>query len=459
MKSSYFLLLLLLLNSYQSTQILYDDVKYNFGQWVIYEMNVGSFTSAGTFKAAQEKLSELKSLGIDIIWLMPIYVRDGGLNSPYAAKDFKTPNPSYGSVSDLADFVAKAHELKMEVWLDWVPNHTANNHPWLTEHPEYYASNLHPYYSDVSQLNYENNDLRNAMTDILKYWIDKADVDGFRCDFISSPYIPNDYWTSTIPALKNYKPGKTITMLGEADFTDQTRLYGTGWDYDYAWWFQETALWKTVGSGSSASSLKSVCDKLVSDNRYSNLDRMVYLTNHDVNYNHNVKLSDMYGDNKYSFTVVTFTLYGMPLIYNGQELGGEQILNYFTDSKINWNNKDTKMYNTVKVLAEMKHKVKAFKDGLTESERGSVNWIKYDGQVAAYVRRNGNSEAMVVLNLGGETDVTLSGVREGKYIQWIDSSTIGSYISKKDIELSSTPKIHLENRGYAVYEYNMIIQE
>ena len=459
MKSSYFLILLLLLHSYQSAQIFYDDVKYNFGQWVIYEMNVGSFTSAGTFKAAQEKLSELKSLGIDIIWLMPIYVRDGGLNSPYAAKDFKTPNPSYGSVSDLKNFVAKAHELKMEVWLDWVPNHTANNHPWLTEHPEYYASNLHPYYNDVSQLNYENSGLRNAMTNILKYWIDQADVDGFRCDFISSPYIPNDYWTSTIPALKNYKSGKTITMLGEADFTDQTRLYGTGWDYDYAWWFQETALWKTVGSGSSASSLKSVCDKLVSDNRYSNLDRMVYLTNHDVNFNHNVKLSDMYGANKYSFTVVTFTLYGMPLIYNGQELGGEQILNYFTDSKINWNNKDTKMYNTVKVLAEMKHKVKAFKDGLTASERGSVNWIKYDGQVAAYVRRNGNSEALVVLNLGGETDVTLSGVREGKYIQWIDSSTIGSYISKKDIELSSTPKIHLENRGYAVYEYNMIIQE
>ena len=166
MKSSYFLILLLLLNSYQSAQIFYDDVKYNFGQWVIYEMNVGSFTSAGTFKAAQEKLSELKSLGIDIIWLMPIYVRDGGLNSPYAAKDFKTPNPSYGSVSDLKNFVAKAHELKMEVWLDWVPNHTANNHPWLTQHPEYYASNLHPYYSDVSQLNYENSGLRNAMTNI-----------------------------------------------------------------------------------------------------------------------------------------------------------------------------------------------------------------------------------------------------------------------------------------------------
>ena len=459
MKSSYLILFLLLLHSYQCTEKFYDDVKYDFGHWVIYEMNVGMFTSEGTFKAAQAKLADLKSLGIDIVWLMPIYTRDGGLNSPYAAKDFRTPNPSYGSLSDLKNFVAKAHELKMEVWLDWVPNHTANNHPWLTQHPDYYASNLHPYYSDVSQLNYDNNNLRNEMTNTLKYYIDQADVDGFRCDFISSPYIPNDYWTSTIPALKKYKSGKTITMLGEADFTDQTRLYGTGWDYDYAWWFQETALWKTVGSGSSASSLKQVCDKLVSDSRYSNLDRMVYLTNHDVNYNHNVKLSDMYGQNKYAFTVVIFTLYGMPLIYNGQEVGGEQILNYFSDSKINWNNKDNKMYNTIKVLADMKHKVNAFRDGLTSNDRGTVTWIKSDGQVAAYVRRNGSSEALVVLNLGGATDVTLSGVRSGKYKQWIDSSTIASYISTQTVELSSNPTIHLENRGYHVYEYDMIIMD
>ena len=69
--------------------------KYDFGHWVIYEMNVGAFTQQGTFSAAAAKLSDLKSLGIDVIWLMPIYERDGGLNSPYAAKDFKKPNPNY----------------------------------------------------------------------------------------------------------------------------------------------------------------------------------------------------------------------------------------------------------------------------------------------------------------------------------------------------------------------------
>ena len=452
---NYILILLVFFQS--SISISKLKTKYDFGHWVIYEMNVGAFTQQGTFSAAAAKLSDLKSLGIDVIWLMPIYERDGGLNSPYAAKDFKKPNPNYGTISDLKNFVSKAHELEMEVWLDWVPNHTANNNAWLTEHPEYYAENLHPFYPDVSQLNYENSELRNVMTDILKYWIDQADIDGYRCDFISSSYIPNDYWTSTIPTLKNYKSGKTITMLGEADFTDATRLFNLGWDYDYAWWFQETALWKTVGSSSNAASLKTVCDKLVNDGRYSNLDRMTYLTNHDVNFNHNVKLSDMYGQNKYAFTVVIFTLYGMPLIYNGQENGGEQILNYFTDSKIDWNNRDNKMYNTIKVLADMKHTVNAFRDGRTSSERGTVTWIHSDGQVAAYIRRNGNNEALVVLNLGGATTITLSGVTEGPYIHWIDSSTIANYIGKTYVNLSSKPTITLENRGYHVYELDRYI--
>ena len=436
------------------SEINNPDKKYSFGNQVIYEMNVGSFTEEGTFSSASEKLSDLKSLGIDIIWLMPIYKRDGGLNSPYAASDFKTPNPSYGNVNDLKNFVSKAHKLNMEVWLDWVPNHTANNHPWLKEHPEYYANDLHPFYSDVSQLNYENNDLRNTMTNILKYWIDEADIDGYRCDFISSPYIPNDYWLSTIPELKKYKNGKTITMLGESDFTDAKRLFGTGWDYDYAWWFQESALWKVMGSTSNALNLKNVCDTLVNDDRYSELDRMVYLTNHDVNLNHNVMLSSMYGDNKYSFTVLIFTLYGMPLVYNGQEIGGEQILNYFSDSKINWNDYDSKMYNTIRTLSAMKHTINAFKDGKNKKERGTVNWIENGGSVAAYIRKNGNSEALVVLNLGDNIDITLNGVTKGTYTQWLDSKTIANGVSQKTVELSSSPKISLDKRGYAVYVLN-----
>ena len=119
------------------------DIKYEFGHWVIYEMNIGSFTPEGTFNAAKEKLSDLKDLGIDIIWLMPIYVRDGGgaadkINSPYASIDLENTNPSYGTIAELRNFVDQAHQLNMQVWLDWVASHTSNYHPWLTSHREYY---------------------------------------------------------------------------------------------------------------------------------------------------------------------------------------------------------------------------------------------------------------------------------------------------------------------------------
>ena len=170
---------------------------YGSGHQVIYEMNIGSFSAEGTFVAAQQKLSQLKMVGIDIIWLMPVYPRDGGLNSPYAAVDFKQVNPSYGTIDDCRNFVAAAHRLGMKVWLDWVPNHTATNATWVTTHPEYYKKTngamIHPNnYGDVFQLDYSNSGLVEAMNDCLKFWIDQVDIDGYRCDYISSPEIPAD---------------------------------------------------------------------------------------------------------------------------------------------------------------------------------------------------------------------------------------------------------------------------
>ena len=124
-----------------------NSASYAEGHRVIYEMNVGSFTQAGTFAAASDRMEELKALGIDIVWLMPIYPR-GTSNSPYAATSFQKTNPAYGTIADLKALVQHAHQLHMEVWLDWVPNHTATNAEWVTTHPEYYAKSggqmIHP---------------------------------------------------------------------------------------------------------------------------------------------------------------------------------------------------------------------------------------------------------------------------------------------------------------------------
>lgn len=432
---------------------------YTAGQQVIYELNVGAFTPEGTLAAAQQQLHNLKLTGIDIVWLMPIYPRDGGLNSPYAALDFKKVNPSYGTVADLKSFVAAAHALGMKVWLDWVPNHTSTIAGWVTSHPEYYKTSggamIHPNnYNDVYQLDYSNDNLVEAMNDCLKYWIDEADIDGYRCDYISSNDIPVSYWQSTIPMLKTYKAGKEITMLGESDFTDNSniRLQSAGFDYDYAWNFQTKMV--TYGANNTyASPLKVYAQNLMSASKEMNVARMVYLTNHDQNYNESAKtLTAKYGDNRYLLTVYAYTLWGMPMVYNGQETGGNQALNYFTDSKIDWTLRDDKMLNTIRTLAALKHTQKALHDSATPAENADVSFLTTgNSRVLAYKRTSGDSEVLVILNASTAKQTVSIADIEGDYSLWLNSESIAKGVGRHQVKASGTLTQDIEAKGYRVY--------
>ena len=431
-------------------------VKNESGHQVIYQMNVGSFSAEGTFAAAQQRLSELKTLGVDIVWLMPIYPRGGGINSPYAATNFQQTNPSYGTIADLKSFVTRAHELNMEVWLDWVPNHTATDADWVTTHPEYYAKSggqmIHPNgYGDVWQLDYSNTNLVNAMNDCLKFWIDQADIDGYRCDYISSPYIPTSYWQSTIPMIKSYKTGKKITFLGEADIAqhnDAARLKTAGFDYDYAWAYQ-TSLLNFGPNGVYAAPLRSNATTMLNASNTVSFKRMLYLTNHDQNWNEDKKtLTEKYGNNRYPLTVLAYTLYGMPLIYNGQEIGGNQPLNYFQDTKIDWTVKDDKMLNTIRTLTALKHTVPALSDDAI------VNLITVSGNTSAMAltRKSGDSEILVVMNMANSAgNATITGLTSGAWSLWLTSETIAQGTSRKQETFGTSKTISLEAKGYRVY--------
>ena len=426
------------------------------GQQIIYEMNVGSFTNEGTFAAAQERLEELKALGIDIVWLMPIYPRGGGINSPYAATNFQQTNPKYGTIADLKSFVSRAHQLQMEVWLDWVPNHTATNADWVTTHPEYYATSggkmIHPNnYGDVWQLDYNNSDLVDAMNACLRFWIDEADIDGYRCDYISSPKIPASYWQTTIPMIKSYK---AITFLGEADIaSDATRLKDVGFDYDYAWQFQSSLA--NYGTGNTSARLKAFINTLLDKSAGLSFGRMLYVTNHDQNFNESKKtLTQKYGDNRYPLTVLAYTIYGMPLIYNGQETGGNQALDYFNDTKINWNTKDEKMLNTLRTLFALKHAVPAISHARQSALNPSTTLLNVSGStgVLAYTRTLGDSQVLVVLNMGtSAATATIEGITAGDWSLWLDSETIAQGTSRKQASLNATHTFTLEAKGYRVY--------
>ena len=335
-------------------------------QNVIYELDLYNFTSQGTLAAAQQRLDYLKDLGVDIIWLMPIHPRGiqgciGSLGSPYAPRDYHAVNSDFGTIADLKAFVTAAHQRGMQVWLDWVANHTAKDNVWITQHRDYYNSTLTSPngYGDVYQLDYSKEATQLAMIEAMQYWIDQVDIDGYRCDYISSNTIPTSFWTRAIKALKEYKPGKTITMLGEGDMANSVpRLLVCGWDYDYAWGFQSGL----VNNKNNPTGVLNQCKNLVKDLRFVDISRMVYLTNHDQNYNSS--MTTQYGNNAYAFTVLTFTLYGMPMLYNGQETGYlmSRKLDYFNRTPINWNSVDNKMLNTVKALTALKHSCDALID-------------------------------------------------------------------------------------------------
>ena len=424
-------------------------------QHVIYELDLYNFTSQGTLAAAQQRLDYLKDLGIDIIWLMPIHPRGvqgriGSLGSPYAPRDYHAVNSDFGTIADLKAFVAAAHDLGMQVWLDWVANHTAKDNVWITQHRDYYNSTLTSPngYGDVYQLDYSKEATQLAMIEAMQYWIDQVDIDGYRCDYISSNTIPTSFWTRAIKALKEYKPGKTITMLGEGDMANSvSRLLVCGWDYDYAWGFQSSL----VNNKNNPSGVLNQCRNLVGDLRFIDISRMVYLTNHDQNYNSS--MNTQYGNNAYAFTVLTFTLYGMPMLYNGQETGYlmSRKLDYFNRTPINWNSVDNKMLNTVKALTALKHSCDALIDN--GNRASEVNFLTTgNNNVIAYTRHHNEQTALVVLNLGtAAVNTVVTGLEAGEWKLAIDVDNIAAGLTATPVNLNSTQNFSIPAGGYKVY--------
>ena len=175
----------------------------------IYEVNTRQFSKEGSFARVTEQLGRLSSMGVKIVWMMPIHPigeknRKGGLGSPYSISDYKGINPEFGTLSDFKNLVKTAHSRGMKVIIDWVANHSAFDNVWATDHLDYYTlkngkqivatdnDGKATDWTDVADLNYDNPEMRAAMIDAMKYWITECDIDGFRCDVAG--FVPLDFW-------------------------------------------------------------------------------------------------------------------------------------------------------------------------------------------------------------------------------------------------------------------------
>ena len=209
--------------------MLLQDENLWYKDAVIYQLHVRTFCDSnadgiGDFRGLTGKLDYLQELGINAIWLLPFYpspLRDDG----YDIADYTSVHPSYGTLQDFKDFLTAAHNRRIRVITEMVVNHTSDQHPWFQEarssrdNPkrDWYVwsdtdtryqgvriifidtemSNWawdpisksyywHRFFSHQPDLNYDNPAVRDAMWEVMKFWLDIG-VDGFRLDAV--PYL------------------------------------------------------------------------------------------------------------------------------------------------------------------------------------------------------------------------------------------------------------------------------
>ena len=361
----------------------------------IYEVNIRQYTPEGNFEAFLAHMEEIRDLGSDILWFMPIHPigeknRKGGLGSYYSIKDYKAVNPNFGTKDDFKQLVDSAHAMGFKVILDWVANHTAWDHHWVKDHPGFYTADSNGNrpvvpegtdWTDVADLNYENKELQTAMIDAMQYWVREFDIDGYRCDVAG--FVPMEFWKKAVDSLQKIKP---VFMLAEWDEPKMHKAF----HMTYAWGFHH--ILKQIAEGGDPKKLVYAYYE-DEQNRYpDSAYRMYFITNHDENSWKN-SVFERYGEDVELLAILTFTLDGMPLVYSGQEVGMDQSLKFFDKDTIEWKNSMWRTFYSQ--LLDLHENVPALWNGAYGAK---AKWVKSPNGVLAYKRLLDDQGIYVYLN-------------------------------------------------------------
>lgn len=330
MKKSFFLFVaaLTMLSCADQTNLRHPKWAYDA---TIYELNTRQATPEGTFAAAEALLPALKQNGIDIIWVMPCQpigkiTRKGTLGSYYSIIDYCDINPEFGTRADFEHFLKAAHKQGFKVILDWVANHTAPDSEWTKNDGWHYRDSLGNLmvqydWTDISKLNYENQDMRNEMLKSMHWWMDTIGIDGFRCDVAGE--VPTDFWNWAMADLRLTHPNM-FTLAEDEDKADE--LTETAFDMYYGWTLHK--LMNGVAQGkNTVQDLWDYFAKADSTIRPEAI-RMNFITNHDENSWAGTEQERM-GDAVNLFAAFCYVVPGMPMIYTGQLSGNHHRLEFF----------------------------------------------------------------------------------------------------------------------------------
>ena len=403
---------------------------------VLYQINTRHFTPEGTFVAAQKELPRLKTLGVDILWLMPIHPigeenRKGTLGSPYSVLDYYGVNPEFGTEEEFRAFVDAAHEQGFKVILDLVANHTAWDHPLRAQHPDWYEKTWDgdfrptPWWdwSDIIDLDWSKPGVREHVGGAMEYWVREFGVDGYRADVAG--YVPLDFWETARARLDAIKP---VFMLGEVQ---QTAWHHSAFDATYAWDWHNTSKNVAQGKGNATSFYGYYAENESLWPRTAM--RMTYIENHDSNAWEGT-MAENYGAALEAMTVLSFTGEGLPLIHNGMEACNAKRLEFFERDPIDWRQSEGCDYGDL--LARLIAFRKA--NGALENGKWGARMHKVENsapeQLLAWARQDGSNKVVGLFNMSDRpvSARLTDGLAAGSYREFSNGANNGKQVSVRE---------------------------
>lgn len=383
----------------------------------IYQVHIRPYSAAGNFAGVTARLDAIKALGINVVYLMPFYPHgtdSRSSNSPYSIKDFKSVASEYGSLADLRTLVDGAHSRGMAVMMDFAVNGTSWDHPWITQHPDWYNQSggviqQLATFPDVAGLNFGNSSMRAAIVDAMRYWIFAANIDGYRCDFANNP--PLDFWTNTINNLRGITSHKLL-MFAEGDRPEN---FQTGFDLNFGdkWYYDAI---KPIRNGTSVAQIQTTTN---TEYGFANSTQQVvrYLSNHDVE-TFETAMNVFGGHNGVIANyLVSAYMRGVPFLTSGQEVDFNQTIPWpYTSVKINWGINPGAAADFTKVLN--------FRNNSNAIRRGTMTNYS-NTNVCAFTKIAGSDKVVVMVNLrSGTSTFTIPAAMAGTYKDAYSTSNI-----------------------------------
>lgn len=360
----------------------------------MYEVNVRQYTKEGTLVSFAAHLPRLADMGVTVLWFMPltpigIQGRLGTLGSYYACSDYTAINNEFGTEQDFIALVNAAHALGMKVIIDWVANHTGQDHVWTISNPDFYMQDAAGNFTerngwtDVIDLNYGNPSMRITMIDAMRYWINTFGIDGFRCDM--AHLVPLDFWVEARQALDSIKP---LYWLAECEDDH----YFEAFDTTYAWAFMHA-------SGSinrHEPYLEPVLEQLA---RYASkgapTHKLFFTSNHDEN-SWNGTEYEKYGLTAKAWAVFSATWGGIPLVYSGQEIPNHKRLSFFEKDELDWQPKINQpaLHAFYKAIFSLR----AQNDAVVLGQSQMLQ-TPYPNSIIGFIKKHQNNLVLVLLNV------------------------------------------------------------